>query len=368
MHDEPHVLSSPRLSLLPAVCLSLSATLDVAPHPVRRQLQEVLQNSLTLRPLVFLNELCPHTALVAPRTRLAAQVHRHRQLVVAMAFFRDQLLYNNNHHNNSNNTDSSIDSSAPLMLLVADEEDSDWQQHQQQAGGAARIITMRQFVASVCGSDRDSGAAGAGAGAGAHPLWELLDTASAARQSHLQPVSPSPSCSSLLGHTPYLSPQELQQGLQQGRLVTGELSVFPYCTQEAEVVFGRPLPLLLALPPPSTAGSNSSSRGEEQTHTGSSSSSSTSVGSCLVSGMGPRNRAMHGDLVAIQVRDDGERGWCCCHQALLPAACQVCSCRAIHDMFCHLMLCHVMSCYDVPSDATSRAVEGQDLVAAATAA
>jgi hypothetical protein len=283
----------------------VSSTLAAAPYPTRKELQEVLQSSLTLKPLVFLNELCPATAVPRRLSALepeTAQAHSLRQLSAAVDYFRASLLAAPEEQRQGQGQAppglSLPPSAAPplLLLLVADEQDSALEHHLSSPPArraAAAAVTMQQFVASVCGP-RETGT-GAGAGTGVqHPLWELLDSAAAARQSQssqppppaLSPPSSSSCCSSSSsfaeqGFSPHLSPGEARRGLQRGTLFTGELNVFPYCSQEAEVVFEKAV-LPLALP------------GEQPAR---------SISSCLVSGTGHRNRAVQGDVVVIEVSE-----------------------------------------------------------------
>jgi hypothetical protein len=223
-----------------------------------------------------------------------AEAHAHRQLLVAVQYLRSHLLGTVSPGASPGlppppgfpSAGAMTHPPPELLLLVADEQDSTWQQ-QNSAAPAVCAITMHQYVAFVCGER----------GAAPHPLWELLDAAVAARQSSLLSGAPPPAtasasavaasaASSQHGHSPFLSASEVRRGLQAGDFVTGELNVFPYSTQEAEVVFAQPLPLVL----PGTGSSNSSSSGR-----------SSSISSCLVCGLGHRNRALQGDVVVVQV-------------------------------------------------------------------
>lgn len=232
----------------------------------------MLQNSLTLQPMVFLNEVCSHTA--APRrecgpSRESAAAHSHRQVCLALAFLRPLLQA-------QESSASALSNASPpqLLLLVADERDDAWLRHQQAPPPGVRALTMHQYVASLCG---DRGASVTAQ----HPLWELLDTLAAARScsSAATPLAPL----SRPGFSPFLSSSEARKGLQCGALVIGQLSVFTHCTQEAEVVFEKPLPV--SLPHQDVAGS------------------------CIVTGMMHRNRAMHGDMVVIEVRKINVAVW-----------------------------------------------------------
>lgn len=225
------------------------ATLATAPYFTRKDFHEVLQSSLTLAPILFLNEVCPRTA--APRREAsgeAASAHSRRQISAALAFFGSLL---------REDRGTGTASACRVLLLVADEEDRLLSCPETSSSGMCTSghpvsCTMDHFVKAVCGPR--TSAVGDGS------LWDLLDSAASVPdpipQSKLPPLLPA-----------HLSPQELSRGLQGEGLVSGELNVFPFNTQQAEVLLDG-----------------------EGGH------------SILVSGMTHRNRALQGDKVVIQVR------------------------------------------------------------------
>ena len=274
------------LCLCVCVCVCRS-TLETAAHSTRKELQEILQNSLTLKPLVFLNEVCEHTA-IRRRDILHESTHMHilRQVNVALSYLRTHLHIMGDTSTKAPPGLSSEESNRTTMhILAADEQDGAWWQQQHSTTPGVGVTTMHQFIASIC-EERSSGTAPL------HSLWELFDSCAATRQCTQQasPLMDKFSSSrihfALPGFAPYIPPSEVRRGLQSGSLMSGELNVFPYCTQEAEVLFNRSLPV--AVPDDARSGSVSNSN-------------TTVISSCLILGMGHRNRAFQGDTVVIEV-------------------------------------------------------------------
>ena len=259
---------------------SYRSTLADATYSTRKDLKELLLNSLTLKPVVFLNEL--YSLTCAPRRYAfgeSSKAHNQRQFFVAVNNFFEKVIYRTETALKETKSEmppsfaQSFDD-IDVILLVADEDDScfkyDWKGHY----FPIKTQTMQKFVFAVCGIRNEGDVL-------SHPLLDILNSTLSVRKNYLFPVVDPTGLAPIAAvhdeYIPHLSRDEMHRGIQRGSLVSGELNVYPYSPEEAEVILDNALPLL------SVNGSN------------------VKFSSCLISGIHHRNRAVHGDIVVVQV-------------------------------------------------------------------